>query len=1124
MSSSMRLTVQSKSCVKCGQPLDGLAPSGLCSRCLLVTGLDRTHDAAGWGDGAGAEESARMPPSFGDYELLEEIARGGMGVVYKARQVSLQRLVAIKMILAGAAASREFIHRFRTEAAAAANLQHPNIVAVHEVGAHQGENFLVMDFVDGPNLAHFVGQQPLPAQRAARYVQLIADAIHYAHECGILHRDLKPSNVLIDSVSDQPRVTDFGLAKRFQENSELRTSNSELDLTLTGHVLGSPNFMAPEQAAGAKGKASQRTDVYGLGAILYHLLTARPPIQAESLPETLQQVAGADPLPPRLLNSSIPRDLETICLKCLEKEPSRRYASARELAGELGRFLADEPIHARPTSTVEKGWRWCRRRPAVASFAGTTALLLLAVAIGAPIAAYRINLAREQALKNAAELRRNLYIADLNVASRTLLERQTGHAKELVDRYLFPAPDEEDLREVTWRHLWRQCQPNYSASLDVQTGEVKCAVFSSDGAWVATAGWDRIVRLWEVASERCFQRLGGFDDFIDLKALAFSPDNKFLVAKGGRRLRCWRTDTWAEIAPPLEGESNWNLNNAVVFSPDGRTVATRVAGGVGFIDTVTWQTNELFLNDVHRRQNAWSLGTAMSYSSDGRFLAVSDWHEIQVRDVHNPLTIITNLIRPDADPEMRVLSIAISPRHLAAGYRDGKLVLWNRETWREAAVIRDQTSFLAALAFSPDGQMLAAGGLNHVINLWQVDTLIANAERHLPLRPALTLRGHSQRISAVEFSSDGRALVSASGDGTAKVWQLSTQADSSVLRETQRPIWFSSDGTRLIALHRDGQLHQWDSRLRRDLGRVGPAIPSSELVPRVPPRAAAVSPDGACLALGRRSGQVTLWDLRTRALIREQPLGTAEIRHLKFAPNSAQGLLVIVTGANPHWQYWLWNSDLSEEPRVLESEIGREGWRPIQNFAISHDGKHLALAETSAKGNRIRLLHLERRTSRYFDTGREQEQSLAFSPDGHLLAAGDARGRSVRFWEISSGRPQEELLIYGEGMPVIEFSPDGKTLVTCDWDGVVRFWSVASRKQLMAVPNYNPMHYFLLFSADGSALALPGPRPLGTEGQVEVWTIPTLAEIDALENAKRWHAMKRNSLPPVSSAWGRGTP
>jgi hypothetical protein len=277
---------------------------------------------------------------FGDYELLEEIARGGMGVVFKARQVSLDRVVALKMILAGQLASPADVQRFRAEAKAAANLKHPNIVAIHEVGEHEGQRYFSMDYIAGRSLAQMVRENPLPAARAARYVQAIAEAIAYAHRQGTLHRDLKPSNVLIDE-TDRPHVTDFGLAKRL---------GSDAGMTLTGQVLGTPSYMPPEQAAGRPEQVGPVSDVYALGALLYELLTGRPPFRAESVFDTIMQVIHTEPVPPRLLNPKVPRELDTISLKCLEKDPQKRYAGAQELADDLGRFLAGEPIHARPPS------------------------------------------------------------------------------------------------------------------------------------------------------------------------------------------------------------------------------------------------------------------------------------------------------------------------------------------------------------------------------------------------------------------------------------------------------------------------------------------------------------------------------------------------------------------------------------------------------------------------------------------------------------------------------------------------------------------------------------------------------------------------------------------------------
>src|SRR5258708_32103774 len=310
-----------------------------------------------------------------------------MGVVYKARQKSLGRIVAVKMLLFGDQSGKELAQRFRAEAAAAASLQHANIVAIHEVGAHEGMPFFAMDFIEGQSLARLAAGQPLPAARAARYVKIVAEAIHYAHEHGILHRDLKPSNVLIDPF-DQPRVTDFGLAKRLHHDSEL---------TLSGRVLGSPSYSPPEQAAANGGLVGRRSDVYSLGAILYHLLTGRPPCVGETLTDTLQEVVNKEPVSPRLLNPSLRPDLETLCLKCLEKEPARRYQTAQALAEDRGRFLRNEPIQARPVGPVEKLSRWCRLRPVVAALGATTLVLLLAVAVGSPIAIYRINQERQRA-------------------------------------------------------------------------------------------------------------------------------------------------------------------------------------------------------------------------------------------------------------------------------------------------------------------------------------------------------------------------------------------------------------------------------------------------------------------------------------------------------------------------------------------------------------------------------------------------------------------------------------------------------------------------------------------------------------------------------------------------------
>ncbi|MFM9962498.1 MAG: serine/threonine protein kinase [Planctomycetaceae bacterium] len=279
---------------------------------------------------------------FGEYELLKEIARGGMGVVYLARQRGLKRLVALKMILSGTFASREAVERFKNEAEAAAQLDHPNIVPIYEVGERDGQHFFSMGYVEGQSLANLLREGPFEPRKAAELMISITDAVEYAHSKGVIHRDLKPANVLLDK-QGQPRVTDFGLAKR---------TDDEKGLTASGQIMGTPSYMPPEQAAGETANISPVSDVYSLGAILYELLVGRPPFQAAKIIDTLQQVIHQDPVHPSLLNGTIHRDLETICLKCLEKNPASRYATAAELRNDLQRFLTGEPILARPVSTM----------------------------------------------------------------------------------------------------------------------------------------------------------------------------------------------------------------------------------------------------------------------------------------------------------------------------------------------------------------------------------------------------------------------------------------------------------------------------------------------------------------------------------------------------------------------------------------------------------------------------------------------------------------------------------------------------------------------------------------------------------------------------------------------------
>ena len=362
-----------KTCPDCGSPLPADAPQGLCPKCLAQAAVktqSSTVSSPSPDKTIAIDLSAVVEVSptiryFGDYELIQEIARGGMGVVYKARQKSLNRIVAVKMILAGQLAGNVEVKRFRTEAEAAANLQHPNIVAIHEVGEHEGRHYFSMDCVEGKDLAQLLRGGPLPAASAAEMLKTISDAVKYAHQRGILHRDLKPQNVLLDE-RGQPRITDFGLAKKVDQDS---------GLTASGAVMGSPAYMSPEQARGQQDRIGPQCDVYSLGAILYEMLTGQPPFRGETIMATLREVIEFPPVPPSKLNPNVSKDLETICLKCLEKQPERRYASARMLAEELDRFLKGEPVQATRAGLARKSWSWLQRNPW--ALAGGTSMIVL---------------------------------------------------------------------------------------------------------------------------------------------------------------------------------------------------------------------------------------------------------------------------------------------------------------------------------------------------------------------------------------------------------------------------------------------------------------------------------------------------------------------------------------------------------------------------------------------------------------------------------------------------------------------------------------------------------------------------------------------------------------------------
>jgi WD40 repeat protein len=1104
-------------CPKCGTELNTAILEGQCPACMARILADQAELGA---SGAPAGMGPALPLAvgdpqadavtdtlvryLGDYQLLGELGRGGMGVVYKARQLSLNRIVALKLIAAEQLASPKALERFHTEAEAAANLDHPNIVPIYETGALEGRHYFTMKLVEGQSLAQRMKGLRLPmavstssrpaglsSRVAARQLEIaqfmakVADAVHYAHQRGILHRDLKPGNILID-IAGEPHISDFGLAKRIESDS---------GVTHSGELLGTPAYMAPEAAAGKTRQLTTAADIYGLGVILYELLTGRPPFRAETSVETLHALLHDEPTAPRALNRAVPRDLETICLKCLQKEPAQRYTSARALAEDLRHFIHGEPLQARPVGTADKVWRWCRRKPALAT---VLLLLLLSFALGMAGVLWQWHSARQ----NAFIARQNLYAADIGAAQRALEQDNLRQALDLLRKQV-PNSGETDLRGFEWRYLWRQCQSEELFSLPTRnTSWATTVAFSPDGRSLATAGRPGLepvtIEIWDLASRKA--KTAKSVPTYQVRSLSFSPDGRSLAVASEVGLCVWDAQTFQLLRSLADDPA------VAAFSPSGDYLVCVDTNGMALWDTHSWSKMHSLQSPKVVMGSGWT-DFRLAFAPDGSQLGVTTDNGVKLYRI------------PDfqeaaffSGPLPRIRFLAFSPdgKMLAASTAAEKNIrLWDIPGQKEAKVLAGHRDSVMDVAFSPDGKSLASCSADQTIKLWEV----ASGEL------VHTLRGHEEEVYDVTWSPDGKLLASVGKDGTVKMWDASKPSLPPADLGDVRPLGFNTKGELVgspkFTLHRSTlnfqQAFDPESQQIVSLARCA-------ALGLKPPGTNAGSftyysilgnlfIDGHTVAfptvdVDRSTKWMAIWDFdRSQCLCTVQDI-RYDLLPLLFAPR--RRLLAAAT-SNDTVSVW-------QIPQGTRKWMITNSDRPL---AISPDETMLTTCGTS-KTEAADLWDISGETVHHLATlawPGAGSFTAAFSPDSRLLAVSTSDSR-IGFWAVPSGRLVTTLTGHKRANIELSFSPDGRTLASMadDADGLVKLWNVATGRELFSLACSGDtmwglgVAWGLGVEFSQNARSLVASRPAHTH----LWFAPSWAEI-ALAEGKDYRVLAKDA-------------